>query len=465
MVDPSLPPSPLPAALAVPGADAHALELRAHLGEGAAAITIADAAARSGLSLADAERALHRLSRRHGGHLAVTDRGELLFRFPEGFVHDRERRDARRQALARVGRGALTLASWSARLALTVFLVGYSLVFALGILVASVALAFVAEDDAPISGAGLLLWGLLEVVMEGLFWSTHPALAGDGQARALRDQHTRSHLYERINRVFFGPPQPPQDRLALRRLAAQEIRARAGRVGRSDIERVTALPPAQADALLTELLVDYDGNVEVTPQGAIVHVFPALRPTAATQAEASAPPAWSFVRALPQFVGNPPGSTAGIVAAWSFVTAMAGVGVALDLPWYLGSLPLGFALALATIPLVRLPAHRRRLRAARDDNGWRALLRLVHDAADARRGLDEAAVDQAWRDATRETLSPQRRTQLLLEAGGDLEIAADGSTAWRFAALEREQQALAAVRAGVDDDERAVGEVVFRSDA
>ncbi|MFO0634791.1 MAG: hypothetical protein U0168_18255 [Nannocystaceae bacterium] len=110
-------------------------------------------------------------------------------------------------------------------------------------------------------------------------------------------------------------------------------------------------------------------------------------------------------------------------------------------------MPLGFALALATIPLVRLPAHRRRLRAARDDNGWRALLRLVHAAADARRGLDEAAVDQAWRDATRETLSPQRRTQLLLEAGGDLEIAADGSTAWRFAALEREQQALAAARA------------------
>ncbi|MFO0634793.1 MAG: hypothetical protein U0168_18265 [Nannocystaceae bacterium] len=54
-MDPSQPPSPLPAALAVPGADAHALELRAHLGEGAAAITIADAAARSGLSLADAE--------------------------------------------------------------------------------------------------------------------------------------------------------------------------------------------------------------------------------------------------------------------------------------------------------------------------------------------------------------------------------------------------------------------------
>jgi len=55
--------------------------------------TIADAAARSGLALRDAELGLHRLLSAHRGHLSVTDKGELLFRFPMGFAIDFERRD------------------------------------------------------------------------------------------------------------------------------------------------------------------------------------------------------------------------------------------------------------------------------------------------------------------------------------------------------------------------------------
>lgn len=460
---PAAPRSPAPVAEGS-APDELALRLRAALGDGLQQVTIADAAARSGLSLEAAERGLHRLSHRHRGHLAVTENGELLFRFPQGFLVDYERRDARKLALARIGRGAALVATWVARLALTAFLVGYSLVFIVGILVGGIVLAFVSEEGAPLEAAGLLLRGLLEVLFEGLFWSTHPALAGDGQARALRDEQSQSHLYERINRVFLGPAIDREDPLLNRRLVAQEIRARQGRIGRSDVERVTGLSTPGAESLLSAMLVDFDGHIEVSEDGAIFYAFAALRPTMDHAADAPVAPAWMFPRPLPEYVGNPGSSTFRIALMWTFVTAISAVGVALGLPWYLAELPLFTALGLAAVPVLRLPAHRRRLRAAREDNGRRALLKAIDAAARERRVLQHDELHEVWRVATGERLDDRALQRRLVEHGGDLEIADDGSTGWRFAELEREQLALTAARAVADDTEQAVGAVVFRSD-
>src|SRR5262249_49704805 len=45
-------------------------------------LTVADAAAQSGLALRDADRGLHALVKEYRGHLRATDKGELLFVFP-----------------------------------------------------------------------------------------------------------------------------------------------------------------------------------------------------------------------------------------------------------------------------------------------------------------------------------------------------------------------------------------------
>ncbi|MBK8238711.1 MAG: hypothetical protein IPK74_24560 [Deltaproteobacteria bacterium] len=470
-----LPPAPrepstalAPAVETVPArsADAHALELRAALGDGLAEVTIADAAARSGLSLADAERGLHRLSLRHRGHLAVTERGELLFRFPQGFAIDHQKRDARREALARVGRAATTVASWVARLGLTIFLVGYAGVFAIGLLIAAIALAFASESDGPLEGAGLIVWGVLELVSEGLYWSMHPALANDGQARALRDQGRKAHFYEQVNRLFLGPPVARDDPQRLRRAVTQEIRARAGRIGRSDVERVTGLPPAQAEALLTTLVVDYDGHVEVDDDGAILHAFPALRPpTAALPAEQAATPAWLQPVPRPQFAGNPSGRNAVIIGTWAFVVALAGVGVAMGLPWYLAELPCFGGLALGAVPLLRYPSFLRRRAAALEAAGSRAMLQTIHAAASERRGVTIEELTQTWRESTGVAPDPDQLQRRLLEHGGELVIDDDGGTQWRFRELEQEFISLASARDHSSNDEQATGAVVFRSDA
>ena len=59
-------------------------------------LTVADAATRSGLSSADAKDALGELAAEFSGHLAVSEKGELLYSFPGGLVRPPETRLSRR---------------------------------------------------------------------------------------------------------------------------------------------------------------------------------------------------------------------------------------------------------------------------------------------------------------------------------------------------------------------------------
>src|SRR5206468_7608776 len=69
-----------------------------------APLTVADAAAQSGLPLRDAERGLHWLTSYYRGHLRVTEEGQLLFLYPYGFTKPWETRDAIAAALRGVGK-------------------------------------------------------------------------------------------------------------------------------------------------------------------------------------------------------------------------------------------------------------------------------------------------------------------------------------------------------------------------
>src|SRR4051812_40997039 len=79
--------------------------------------TVADAAARSGLPLRDAETGLHALLAEYRGHLRVTAEGELLFRFPSGFTKPWETRTrlaafGHRVARAALGVGRFVVRAW-----------------------------------------------------------------------------------------------------------------------------------------------------------------------------------------------------------------------------------------------------------------------------------------------------------------------------------------------------------------
>lgn len=435
-------------------ADAAAATLRGVLGGQVTDLTIADAAARSGLSLRDAEVGMHRLLQQHRGHLSVTDRGELLFRFPDG-VALTSRSELR--ALARMlGGAALAAARWLARLGLSIFLLGYCFFFTLVIGVTLLVIAAIAGGDVDLGdGVGGFFGGLFD----SLFWCFHPIWDPD------EESGRRPHpFYARVNGFFFGPPRPRDDQRAPIRALVAEIRQKRGRIALGDVVRVTGAAPERAGALVSRLLVDYEGHIDVTDDGVILYRFPQLRPSAATTPDPAAPPAvWKQALEVPAFTGNSLGENLWIVGLLGFVGLLSYASMSLGLWIWIADVPFYASVCFAALVPLRLPWYLRRRRAAIAERGRRSLLQLAHESACERRGIEEADAAATWRASGGPRLSTRALQRILIELGGEVEITEAGRCLWRFPTLEREIAALAVARAQARDDERDVGAVEFSS--
>jgi hypothetical protein len=415
--------------------------------DGKTPLTVADAAARTGLALRDAENGLKWLSSEYRGQLRVTSDGDLVHLFPAGFTKPWEAADARRRAVRAVGKAVAGALRFVVRAWVSIVLVAYTAIF-LALLV-GMTFARSGNDSNSRSDRGLpggaLAFAFLRVVGDALFWTFHPwspfsfayapmawntGSAGTrGMPRRADSREPRVPLYERVNRFFFGPPAVPQDPRENERWIVAAIRAGKGRIGLSDVMRVTGLPRDQADPMMARLMLDYDGDVEVSEDGGIAYRFPAVRRTAFEAAEAEPPPAWTRTKPLPALTGNPTGANVAIVALNAFNLLMGVWAIANDmtierathlfdrvpyhvvgtgLPIGLGLIPLVFSALLFLLPVGRALVRPLRRRAAVEEKGRLAVLREVLDRVRGKQPVTDAAVEHAWTGATGRAADPRR---------------------------------------------------------
>jgi hypothetical protein len=475
---------------------------------GPVTLTVADAAAKSGLPLRDAENGLTWLSSEYRGQLRVTNDGDLVHVFPTGFTRPWVAVDARRRAVRAVGRGLAGAMRFVVRAWVSIVLVSYAALF-LALLLA-MTFARQGSDSNSRSDRGLpggaLAYGLFRVIGDALFWTLHPwspfavvyaqpGLAwggGYGTARAprprrdARDQSPGIPLYERVNRFFFGPQPAPEDPRANERLVVAAIRAGKGRIGLADVMRVTGLPRDQADPMMARLMLDYEGDVDVSEDGGIAYRFAALRRTAETSAAPpEPPPAWDRPAPLPPLTGNSAGANVVIVAlnAFNFFMGLWAIenGMTIErvahlfdrLPYHvvdtgvpiaLGLVPLVFSALLFLLPLGRALLRPSRVAAARREKGRLAVLREVLERVRAKQPITDANVARAWARAAGEPASPKRLDRELVNLGGDVAIQPDGQTRWRFADLETEAAAVEAEREAAGEEEARLGRVIYATD-
>jgi hypothetical protein len=274
-------------------------------------LTVADGATRGGLALRDAEAGLRWLTSERGGQLKATESGELLYSFPEGLVQPKAptglSRFLRATGRALAGAGRFIVRAW-----VSVVMVTYAVAFV------AVAIAVASSRDGE--GAGDALAGVLDVIVEALYWTFHPfsPVYWARQPRWISGGRRRKRglpFYERVNRFVFGPPPVVEDPRERQRRVLEEIRRRDGRVGPGDVMRVTGADRETAERELLRLVVDYEGDIQVSDDGAIVYVFRSLRPTADRPSPVTTPrPAWLERKAVPPLTGNEPGTNVLLVA-------------------------------------------------------------------------------------------------------------------------------------------------------
>jgi hypothetical protein len=468
-----------------------------------APLTVADAAARTGLALRDAESGLKWLSTEYRGQLRVTGDGELVHLFPQGFSKPWEGRDARRRVFQRLGHGMMGVLRFLVRAWVAVVLVGYAAIF-VGLILA---MAFARQgNDSRRSGdlpGGALAYAFFRVLGDALFWTFHPwspfsvYSAGGweagygGRYAPRRAAGPRVPFYERVNRFFFGPAMPAEDPRETPRRVLAAIRAGKGRIGLADVMRVTGLPREQADPMMARLMLDYEGDVGVSEDGGIFYSFPAIRRTAAegSDAQTPAPPAaWEDQpRPLPPLTGNSAGANLAILALNGFNLLMGfwaiGNGLTIErlshlfdrvpppmidsgLPIALGVVPLVFSAFLFLVPVGRAIARPFRRRHLVEERGRLAVLRAVLERVRGKQPVTDRVVADAWTAATGRQAEPKRLDHELVALGGDVDVegGGGGETRWRFADLETEAAAVAAEREAAAEDEARVGEVVFATD-
>ncbi len=465
-------------------------------------VTIADAATASGLALRDAERGLQWLTSEYRGHLRVTESGELLFLFPYGFEKPWQTRDAFHRAFAAVGRSAAGVMRFVVRAWVMIVLVAYVALF----VAVMIGLMFASQsdrDDRRGGGASTLVYALVRALGDAFFWTFHPFspfvlgsedayYGGRYESRPRERARTRTDetpFYEKVNRFFFGPSSPPADPHQMERFVLSELRAQKGRIGLADVMRVTGLPREQADPLMARLMLDYDGEVEVSEEGGIYYRFESMRKTArdGDERENRPAPAWERLRRAKPLTGNSAGINTLIVALNAFNLVMSIVAINLNLtlaklpmlvgpvpiealpydsvPIVLGIVPLVFSSLLFALPIARAMVRPLQGKKLARENGRLGLLREILAGIQRKAPLTESMLTEAWSRTAGKPPEPEELRKRIVELGGDVEIdESTGGVRYRFVDLETEAAALEAEREAASESEKEVGRVVFGSD-
>jgi hypothetical protein len=455
-------------------------------------LTVADAASRIGISLDKAQAALFGLLAEYPGKLVTTSEGELVFSFPKGLAKKRDERGFFRKAWDKAkgfvkGAARFVLRAW-----ITIAILAYVVIFA-AILIALALRG--GDDDSPIGGLGDVLLVLLRVAFEALWWTFHPfspfshAYYEPRFARRQKKKKDDTPFYEKVNRFVFGAEPAKVDPELRERQLIAEIRAQKGRIGVSDVMRITGLSREEADVSLARLMLDYDGEVEVSEDGGITYTFPRLRYTAEGARGVPRRNVWDELRQLPALTGgNTTGSNV-LIAGLNLFNLIAGLvayaggftiekiiklieGVPPELlpqggtAIALGVVPIFFSLWILAMPIWRAVTRVSERRKVQRENGRRGLLkrvlaRLNREKAQDQVHFSEQELEVAFKAVAGREPSRSELRDELLELGADLDTAAsdDGIPRWRFVDLEAEVKALADARAQTEAAE--LGEVVY----
>lgn len=462
--------------------------VRAAFGDPKTPVTVADAAVKSGLALRDAESGLTYLTKEYRGHLRVTEDGELLYFFPQGFEQPWIQRERWERVASAVGRAVLGTLRFVVRAWLLIALTFYALAF-VAILIGLSTQNRDRNDSRR--GSGDLGAALFRALFDAMFWTFHPFSPfayrrSWGEERPARREPSVP-LYEKVNRFVFGPTAAPVDPHAKMANVLEAIRAGKGRIGLSDVLRVTGLPREQADGMMASLMLDYEGDVEVGEQGGIYYRFEALRKTAAVKPASWQPPAaWDAMPTDRPLTGNTVSANLFVGLLNGFNLAMSAFVLSTNLtlvdllvmfhrrvpawvptggvPVVFGLVPLLLSLLVFAVPLVRAVARPWKNAQRAKERGRLAMLREILERAPNAQPVDEDQLRKAYRLAAGTEPTDETIRERIVELGGDVDLEGGVPVKYRFPDLEEEAAAVAEERERADDDEAKVGAVIFTSE-
>lgn len=467
----------------------------------------ADLARMTGLPLAQINAEMPALADEYRGRLKVTDKGELIYSFPEGL---KSRYKGLVPALARLSRafarGAVRAGKALFKVWILAMLAGYFVLF--------IALALVAffgsiaiqqgggrDRDSRRGGGGLgglwLTTRLFDSLVRLWFYSE---LFKDPETRYRQQlqRQERKPLHKAVFSHVFGDGDPNADwDSVLKKAFVAYVQTHKGVITMPEFMALSGLRPEDAEARITRFLVEFEGRPEVTESGVLYFFFPSL--LAAANQVSSAAASTFPMKKLKSFSSNSRkmdntfrwvnivnllfgsyygwhaltigtsvlvrtpdgiglrGGFAFLYSSTVYLFAQLGVAQpAAVVGWLLGAAPLAFSLLFFSIPLIRAL----KLKSENEQLKRENLRRLVYASVLGSPGrFDPAMLQTRMKEAA--AASPKAIEEELkhLAAWASGEPEADGT--WSFKDIRSALEEAERIRAAIDERTFAPGQTVF----
>jgi hypothetical protein len=377
-------------------------------------ITVADAAAATGMAMEDARTGLEALMHRFDCRLQVTDSGEILYDFGPSL-----RRRGRRtwnEIVSALGSWAWRAFTVGFKMWIWVMLVAYFVTFIailLAIMVSGRSSKGVGKLGRIFDGfADLFVFGgRTMILVDGLDKRGYQHKTYAQQQRRKREEtEPKKRIVQSVYDFVFGPKRASFELYAYEKEVVAWLRAQRGILTTAEIVALAGWTFDDAERRMADYLTRFNGEAAITDDGVIVGRFDRLLATGDGAIEGGKVELfWNEYEAPWLQTGNTGGSNALIAGmnVFNLVMAFVMLGLSLrtsDVGWLIGTLmsestvrivfgvvPLLFSLLFFTVPLLRGPLTERRERARLHRNRVRRVLRAVFDLSGAPVTIEQIA--------------------------------------------------------------------------
>lgn len=442
-------------------------------------LTPQDAATATGVTVSEARDALTRLMELYVTRVTHDDQGNVLFAFEMPLRKRGTKTAAEKWAEVKgtLWRGfKVFFKIWIGMMVIVYFAV---MVIALIALV----LAQKSSDSDDDDGPGMI-GGLFHVLAEGLrfaFWtnamSTDFRYATDSHGYRYREVNTprgrkRGRVQEKsfviaVYDLALGPERSSADPLENEREVATFLRAERGVLTPAEILALSGGTIADAEERMADYLVRFNGDPEITDEGAVVGQFESFISGTKGEAGGTVVPYWEEFEAPFEHSGNTAGRNTIIVVMVLFTMVMGlvllggglstlaesvgpfwGSGFAAFL---LGYMPVGFSAMYLGVSLMRL-VDVRRLEAARlERNRKKMVMRAIFQGRLWSASADQiffAMIAHGEKDLKKEEVE-KIILSVLPDLQGDIDLDENGEAIYSFARLQREFESAERLRGRV----------------
>ncbi|QQO08393.1 hypothetical protein [Breznakiella homolactica] len=249
--------------------------------------TLADITARTALSLETVRELVPVAADEFSGRLEVTESGEILYSFPQGFS---SKYRGFRAGLKRFGKklktALKTAGTWTFKVWIMVMLVGYFVFFmllALASMVISVGASSSSRSDSRSSNRGggfggmYMASSIFNLIIRIWFYSELTKPLDPSYYNNPRKRPKGRPLYHAIFSFVFGDGDPNADWPSRERQSVLAyIQANRGVISLPEFMTLTGKSPEEAEKEITAYCVEYEGSPEATEDGTIVYRFDSL---------------------------------------------------------------------------------------------------------------------------------------------------------------------------------------------